>query len=45
MDEYKAITNDWNYAYITWDLENLKCLVFVVQGIHILHISVLQSEA
>jgi hypothetical protein len=40
-DKYKAITNDWNYnasctltLLLTWDLENFKSLVFVVQIVH-----------
>jgi hypothetical protein len=37
MDKYKEITNDWNYdasctltSHLVWDLENFKCLIFVV---------------
>jgi hypothetical protein len=40
MVKYKAITNDWNYdasctltSLLVWDLENFKCLVFVVQSV------------
>jgi hypothetical protein len=38
MDKYKEITNDWIFdascmltSLSVWDLENLKCFVFVVQ--------------
>jgi hypothetical protein len=40
MVKYKAITNEWNYdasctltSLPVWDLENFKCLVFVVQSV------------
>jgi hypothetical protein len=40
MDRYKEITNDWNYdasctltSLPVWDLENFKCLVFVVKSV------------
>jgi hypothetical protein len=39
-DKYKEIMNDWNYdasctltSLPVWDLENFKCLVFVVQSV------------
>jgi hypothetical protein len=39
-DKYKEITNDWNYdascmlaSLLVWDLENFKCLVFVVESV------------
>jgi hypothetical protein len=42
MVKYKAIMNDWNYdasctltSLPVWVLENFKCLVFVVQSVHI----------
>jgi hypothetical protein len=41
MYKYKEITNGWNYdasctltSLPVWDLENFKCLVFVVQSVH-----------
>jgi hypothetical protein len=40
MDQYREITNDWNYeascmlmALLVWDLGNSKCLVFVAESI------------
>jgi hypothetical protein len=40
-DKYKEITNNWNYdasctvtSLPVWDLENFKCLIFVVQSVH-----------
>jgi hypothetical protein len=40
-NEYKEITNDWNYdasctltSLPVWDLENFKRLIFVVQSLH-----------
>jgi hypothetical protein len=50
MGKYKEITNDWNYdasctftSLLVWDLENLKRLVFVVQSVHKVIISVVQQ--
>jgi hypothetical protein len=41
-DEYKEITNDWNYddscalsSLPVWDLENFKHLIFVLQSVHV----------
>jgi hypothetical protein len=41
MDKYKEITNDWNYdssctltSLPVWELENLKCLIFIVWILH-----------
>jgi hypothetical protein len=40
VDKYKEITNNWNYdasctltSLPVWDLENFKCLIFVVQSV------------
>jgi hypothetical protein len=40
--KYNEITNNWNYdasctltSLPVWDLENFRCLVFVVQSVHV----------
>jgi hypothetical protein len=39
-DKYEVIMNNWNYdasctvtSLSVWDLENFKCLIFVVQSV------------